>query len=167
MKSNNEESNLLGALVEETYRAVDTEGPDSKVDLSSYFEMKSGAAVPFEDHILEDTMLKRGVVFSVINYCNSTSCFKFKLSENEFCAPENWGDFSRLKLTLSKQYFSMINDFNNELFIDGLFSEFVNYDYSPICFAGNGKAFLIFVPKEEEEVLSWLKKYCEVQDLAA
>lgn len=163
---NSEDSGILSALVDETYKSTQ-DSTDTKIDLSTYFEMRMDAEVPFEDHILEDTMLKRGVAFSVINYCQKSFCFNFVLNGETFCAPQNWGDFSRLNMIMSKKYFSMIDDFNRELFLEGLFSEFVDYEYQSICFAGNGKAFLIFVPKEEAEVLSWLKKYCEVEDLAA
>ncbi|WP_127715609.1 hypothetical protein [Halobacteriovorax sp. HLS] len=166
--SNIEDSNILGALVEETYKGVEDVEQANKVDLSTYFEMKSGSIEDtFEDHIIEDTMIKRGVTFSTLNYCEQTSCFNFELNEQIFSCPSNWGQFTKLFQLKENEYFSMINEFNSELFVENLFSDFVRYDYESICFVGHGKAFLIFLPKGNQDILGWLKKYCEVSDLAA
>jgi hypothetical protein len=166
--SDQNETFLFEALVEETYKSIDESDSASKLDLSSYFEMRTDInEAPFEDHILEDTMIKRGVAFSVVAYSEATSCFNFTLGDESFTCPENWGQFEELKSFLSYSSYNMLNNFNAELFVDGLFSSYLNYEYEMICFVGNGKAFLIYLPNEHEEILDWLKKYCEVKDLAA
>ena len=166
--SNLNETFLFETLVDETYKTIDENDSVSKGDLSSYFQMRTDVSeAPFEDHILEDTMIKRGVSFSTIHYNESISCFSFTLGEESFTCPDNWGEFVQLKNFLNSKSFNMLSNFNEELFIEGLFGSHINYEYEMICFAGNGKAFLIYLPKEQEEVLDWLKKYCEVKDLAA
>ena len=75
---------------------------------------------------------------------------------------------SVLKITLNRP--DKYNSFVREMAL-ALQSELDKANKNPeiraVYLTGNGKAFLIFVPKEEAEVLSWLKKYCEVEDLAA
>lgn len=166
--SENNEIFQFETLVEETYKSIDENDSSSKVDLSTYFEMRTDVSdSSFEDHILEDTLIKRGVSFSLISYSESTSCFSFTLGDSLFSCPENWGGFSELKKYLNSPSYNMLSNFNEDLFVEGLFNSYLNYEYEMTCFVGNGKAFLIYLPNEHEEILSWLKKYCEVQDLAA
>ncbi|OUR92883.1 hypothetical protein A9Q84_20440 [Halobacteriovorax marinus] len=167
MANHNTEESIISTLVDETYRVSGDEGSNSKLDLSTYFELKSGNRNEANDHLLEDTLVRNGVSFSLIQYSQKTSCFHFNIQEQQFSCPRNWGSFSELHREISFDRLKLMEGFNSDHFIDELFSGLVEYEYETICFCGNRESYLIFLPKGKEDVLNWLRKYCESGEVAA
>lgn len=167
MAKNNLDESIISTLVNETYNISGDDSTSSKDDLSAYFDLKSGSQKKVNDHLLEDTLLRNGVSFSMLHYSQKTSCFHFDLKGSSFSCPRNWGYFSKLHREMDLEGYQLMEEFNSEFLFDEIFTGSVEYDYQTTCFYGNGECYLIFLPKGKTEVLNWLKKYCETDEMAA
>jgi hypothetical protein len=163
----NIDESIISTLVNETYNISGDESLGSKHDLSTYFEIKSGNQVKVNNHLLEDILIRNSVSFSLVQYSQKTSCFHFELKGKVFSCPRNWGCFSKLHREMDLEGYQIMEEFNSELFFDEIFSSSVQYEYEATCFFGNSECYLIFLPKGKSEVINWLKKYCETDEMAA
>ncbi|PIK14257.1 hypothetical protein [Halobacteriovorax sp. JY17] len=168
MKSNLKEDSLLSTLVSETYLGVD-ETEENSTNLSAYFESKfiSNIESNSSDHFLEDKLLRSNVSFGCMDYFEGTSSFHFELKGESYTCPRNWGQFSSLFSEMNNPQYKIFESFNEEFLMDEIFKSDIDYDYQAICFCGHGESYLIFLPKESEEILNWLRKYCESREQAA
>ena len=168
MKSNLKEDSLLSTLVSETYLGVD-ETEESSSNLSAYFESKviSSQESSTSDHFLEDKLLRSNVSFGCMDYFEKTSSFHFELKDESYTCPRNWGEFVSIYNEMNQAQYKIFENFNKEYLLDEVFKSDIDYEYHPVCFCGHGESYLIFLPKENDEILNWLKKYCESREQAA
>ncbi|ATH09388.1 hypothetical protein BIY24_16005 [Halobacteriovorax marinus] len=163
----NDES-LLATLVSETYQCVD-EKEENSSNLSAYFESRMSSEVEGSnsDHFLEDKLLRSNVSFSCMSYFLETSSFHFDLKGESYTCPRNWGEFERVFSEMNDTEYKIFEYFNEDYLLNEIFKSSIDYEYETIAFCGNGESYIIFMPKENVEILNWLKKYCESSEKAA
>ncbi|WP_372652604.1 hypothetical protein [Halobacteriovorax sp.] len=168
MKSNKNDDSLLATLVSETYHSVDEEKEDSS-NLSAYFESRSSLNIESSnsDHFLENKLIRSSVSFGCMSYSEGTSSFHFNLKDESYTCPRNWGDFPSIFSELNNSDYKIFENFNEEFLMNEIFKSNIDYDYKTVCFFGRGESYLIFLPNENEDILNWLKKYCESREIAA
>lgn len=168
MKSNTNDDSLLATLVSETYLSVDEEKENSS-NLSAYFESRSSLNVEFgnSDHFLENKLIRSSVSFGCMTYYEGTSSFHFDLKDESYTCPKNWGEFPSIYSELNSSQYKIFENFNEDLLMNEIFKSNISYDYKTVCFCGRGESYIIFLPNENDDILNWLKKYCESRELAA
>lgn len=168
MNSNIKDDSLLATLVFETYSSVD-ETKESSSDLSAYFDSRTSSSHEGSnsDHFLEDKLLRSNVSFGCMSYFDSTSSFHFNLKSENYTCPRNWGDFAKIYQSMNESDYQLIESFSDELLMNEIFKSKVDYEYEAISFCGRGESYIIFMPKGSDEILNWLKKYCESGQKAA